>query len=73
MTITIDGYDPTPINHLPPMQPYSSIDDLPLPLRAQLIALARKGLPNQQIADFFELPVQWVQLFTECPPGSPEH
>jgi len=56
-----------------PMPTYTSVNDLPLPLRAQLIALHRKGVPTSEIANFFSLPRQWVQLFVECPPGSPEH
>lgn len=73
MKTWIDDIPPTDTGPLAPVPPYNSIDELPLPLRAQLVVLARKGMSNQKIADFFTLPVEWVQMFVECPPGSPEH
>ena len=73
MKTWIDDVQRTDTGPLPPVPSYNSIDELPLPLRAKLIELSRKGMNNQQIATFFALPVEWVQLFTECPPGSPEH
>ena len=73
MHSTTEGYDSVTTAPLHPLEPYKDVNDLPVSVRMSIVALARKGLPNQQIAAFFELPVQWVQLFTECPPGSPEH
>lgn len=73
MQTWIDDEPHHTIEPLAPVQPYTSIDELPLPLRAKLIELSRKGMTIPEIATFFSLPVEWVHLFVECPPGSPEH
>lgn len=73
MHSTIEGHDSVATAPLRPLEPYKDVNELPVSVRMGIVALGRQGLPNQQIAAFFELPVQWVQLFTECPPGSPEH
>ncbi len=52
---------------------YSSPNDLPLPLRQKLVELRRTGMPIHEIARLFFLPVDWVVLFVETPPGSTEH
>ena len=56
-----------------PQMDYSSPNDLPFPLRQKLVELRRKGMPIAKIAALFFLPVEWVVLFVETPPGSTEH
>ena len=73
MRTTIEGHESVATAPLHPLEPYKDVNELPVSVRMGIVALGRQGLPNQQIAAYFELPVQWVQLFTECPPGSPEH
>jgi hypothetical protein len=74
MKTWIDGHDRVEgAAPLAPVAKYQTIEDLPLPLRQQLVELRRKGMPIPEIADFFSLPVEWVHLFVETPPGSPEH
>ncbi len=53
--------------------PRQEINDVPIPVRANIVALARKGMPPAEIAARFDLPLTWVILFVECPPGSLEH
>lgn len=52
---------------------YETINDVPVPLRANIVVLARKGMPAAEIAARFTLPVLWVKLLVETPPGSTEH
>lgn len=52
---------------------YNTIADLPFSIRAELIRLRKKGMSIPDIASFFSLPVEWVHLFVETPPGSSEH
>ena len=73
MHTTIEGHDSVATAPLHPLEPYKDVNDLPTSMRMSIVALGRRGSTNQEIADLFSLPVQWVQLFTECPPGSPEH
>jgi DNA-directed RNA polymerase specialized sigma24 family protein len=51
----------------------TDINGLPLPVRANIVTLARAGMPHAEIAARFEIPVTWVMLLAETPPGSTEH
>jgi hypothetical protein len=52
---------------------YNSINDLPIALRRSLVRMHRDGMSHRQIAHHHALPVQWVQLFVETPPGARHH
>jgi hypothetical protein len=52
---------------------YKSINDLPIALRRSLARMHRDGMSHLQIAHHHALPVQWVQLFVETPPGASHH
>jgi hypothetical protein len=56
-----------------PTPPPRTINDVPVPVRITIVTLARKGMPAAEIAARFDLPVTWVILLVECPPGSTEH
>jgi hypothetical protein len=54
--------------------PYKTVNDLPVPLRATIVELALQvEMPLDEIAARFSIPVQWVQLLIETPPGSTKH
>jgi hypothetical protein len=59
--------------HTKPPLNYVRPNDIPVPLRAKLVELRRQGMPAAEIARIFELPLEWVLLFVETPPGSTEH
>jgi hypothetical protein len=70
----IDGHGRARAGHpLPPRAEYKSPDDLPLPMRQTLVQMHRQGHSVSMIARTFEIPVEWVQLYVECPPGSTAH
>jgi DNA-directed RNA polymerase specialized sigma24 family protein len=66
-------YRPDPNRRHPSAASKTTINDVPVPLRATIVVLARKGMPATEIAARFGLPVEWVVLLYECPPGSMEH
>lgn len=54
--------------------PYESINEVPLRVREHVVSVhIRRGHDAEDIAAMFNLPVQWVQLLIECPPGSTQH
>lgn len=69
--------NPTPRALVPtPKEPvhYDSINDIPIPLRHTLVRLSRDhDMTDARIAELFFLPVEWVIMFTQTPPGSPHH
>lgn len=70
----IDGREDTPTKHpLPPRAEYKGPEDLPLPMRQTLVQMHAKGHSISMIAQTFEIPVDWVRLYVECPPGSAAH
>lgn len=53
---------------------YADINELPIPVRLTLVRLSREQkMSDTDIAKHFSLPVEWVMMFTQTPPGSPEH
>lgn len=58
----------------PAPNPYKTINDIPVPVRQNIIELALGGhVPDDRIAAYFSIPVQWVQLLVGAPPGSTGH
>ena len=52
---------------------YNSVNDLPIATRRSMVRLRRDGLSADQIASKLALPVHWVLLFVETPPGATQH
>ena len=52
---------------------YDNVNDLPIAVRRTLLRLHRSGMSSLQIAAQLSLPLQWVLLFVETPPGASHH
>jgi hypothetical protein len=66
-------YRPVPNSQRPRVRRPENVNEVPVPLRAHIVTLARKGMPVAEIAARFELPLDWVRLLVDTPPGSTEH
>jgi hypothetical protein len=51
----------------------ANLNEVPIPLRAQIITLARKGMRLEEIAARFELTLDRAPRFVDISPGSMEH